>query len=124
MIMGTPLVRGAMRRFDLVALPVEVRVEGGKPFSRRHQPDVGHCSAFGKGVAQAVAVMGTVGEQGLALGQFQPDRASKRIDQGMDFRGQAAARATHGPKADKMIRGIILPEAGSAPFFGPLAPCW
>ena len=54
---------------------------------------------------------------GLALGQFQQDRATNRIDQGMDLCGQATARATDGPREDKMIRGITLPEDGSAPFF-------
>ena len=61
---------------------------------------------------------------GLALGQFQADRTAQGINQRMDFRGQAATRATHGPKENKMIRGIVLPEDGSPPFFGPLAPCW
>ena len=48
-----------MRRFDLVALPVVVRIEGGEAFSRRHQPIIRHSTAFGKGVAQAIAVTGT-----------------------------------------------------------------
>ena len=32
---------------------------------------------------------------GLPLGQLEPDRAAFGIDKGMDFGGQAAARATH-----------------------------
>ena len=59
MSIGTPLVRGTKRKFDLVALPVVVRIEGGEAFSRRHQPIIRHCTAFGKGVAQAIAVTGT-----------------------------------------------------------------
>ena len=46
----------------------------------------------------------------LSFGQLEADGQAERIDQGMDFGGQAAARATH--------------ATGSAIFFWALAPCW
>lgn len=63
---GAEVLQFVEEPLDPVALAVENGVEGRKPDPGRHQPDVGHCPAFGEAFAQAVAVIGAVGEQGLA----------------------------------------------------------
>ena len=78
-------------------------------------------------VAQGVAVIGAVAQEnvaclnriehvdrratvmGLSGCELQADRPALRIDEGVDFRGQPAARATH--------------AIGSGVFFLPLAAC-
>ena len=139
---GAEVFEFAEEALDLIALPIEDWIEGREAFSGRHEVDVGHSTAFGEAVAQPVAVTGAIGQQGLtgpgavihvragspvmrlsfgrlSFGQFQADRTATRINQRMDFRGQPAARATHGPKENKTVRGTVLPEDGSPPFFGP-----
>ena len=56
----------AEEAFDMVALFLELGVKCREPLSGRHQPDVGYGAAFGEDVTQAVAVIGAVGQQGLA----------------------------------------------------------
>ena len=84
-------------------------------------------------MAQAVAVVGSIAKQdmavlhrvehvgrrtsvmGLALGEFQPDRASFNIDKRVDLGRQAAARTAHGSRANAI--GPREPENGSLGFF-------
>ena len=93
----------------LIALVAEDGVERRDAFARWHASDVGHGPAFHQRVAQAIAVIGAVGQQylarsdtrlyfgarapvmGLALGQFQQDRTTHGINKRMDLRGQPAA---------------------------------
>ena len=91
----------------------------------------------GQSFAQGIAVIGAVGQQGLAVadavqhvlgaaavmglafGQFQGERIAVGIDHGMDFGGQSAARAPHASACRDVPSGGFL----LAPFL-PLAACW
>ena len=95
--------------FDEVSLFVEFFVEPRDVHAVRHGLDVGLGAAFGQGNAQGIAVIGAVGEQGLAgadtvqhilgaaavmglaLGQLQGERIAVGIDHRMDFGGQSAS---------------------------------
>ena len=55
---------------DLVALFIEVWVESGEPFSRRHQPDFRHSTAFGKRITQTVAIRAAMAAHGKRLKLF------------------------------------------------------
>lgn len=98
---------------DGVALAIDPSAERESFDAVGHGADVGPCAPFGHCSAQAVAIVGAVGEQdvarldrlqhvggrasivSLALGQFEMDRSALGIDKRVDFGGQAAARATH-----------------------------
>jgi len=58
---------------NTIAFLVKFGVEGKRLHSPRHQPDVGDRPARGEAFMQGIAVLGAVGEQGLAFGQFQQD---------------------------------------------------
>ena len=125
--------------FDPVASSVGVAVERRGRGSPRDRPDDGLRADRRKVVAQSVAVIGSVSEQGLARpdraqhvicrspvvglpgGQLQRDRQAARIGDGVNLGRQAAPRAPH---AD----GSNVSQAGGAgglrtPLFA-FAPCW
>src|SRR5699024_6386037 len=123
----TELLEFVEEPLDHIALAIELVVEGGEAFARWHQPDIGDDTARGHLIMQCIAVISPVGKQnlagcqcgehigsraavmGLTSGELQADRTSPSIDKGMDFGGQATARATH--------------ASGSPPFLAPFAPC-
>ena len=118
----------AEKALDEIAISIEERAERGNAFAVGHRLDAGPCAACSQVRAHRIAVVGAVAEEDiafaktvehvggaapvmrLAFGQLEPDRQAKRIDQGVDFGRQAAARATH--------------ATGSVIFFLALAACW
>jgi len=112
---------------DQIALSIEPFVEWRQVYPVGHEFDVGACSARRKVLAQGVGIVGAVGQEdvaaakraehilcaasvmGLAFSEFQKDWQAAGIDEGVDFGGQPAARATH--------------ATGSRRFFLPLAAC-
>ena len=105
-----------------------------------HGLDVSPGSLVGGRLTQFVAVVGSVGQQdvalaeagehvpgataimGLALGDLQGDRQSIGVDQGVDLGGQPAPRAPHASGSS------VVPREGcraflETPFFA-FAPCW
>lgn len=101
------------KALDPVALTVEERAEDGDVDATRHGFDVGPGAAFDQAPTERVAVVGPIGDQGLAgrktidevgralavmglaLAELERDRIAVGIDQGMDLGGQSASRAPH-----------------------------
>ena len=55
--------------FDEISEAIQERAEGGDVDAPGHRLDVGPGSAFGRAVAQGVAVVGAITEQDLAFAQ-------------------------------------------------------
>ena len=110
---ASPIFEAAEHAFDEIALAVGDLVKGMMPFAGRVVRDDRDSAALTQETTEPIAVIGRVGGQATARrnsadqncrdadvaemsrGYFDGDGASARIDDGVDFRGAAAARATN-----------------------------
>jgi hypothetical protein len=108
---------------DEIAQAIEVGAENRDIDAPRHRLDVGPCAAVGQGLAEGVAVIGAVGEQGLAradavqhiggapavmrlaLAQLEGDWIAVGVHNGVDFGRQPSARAPHASGCKEVPRG-------------------
>ena len=92
---------------------IEEGAEGRDVDAPRHRLDVGPGAALRQALAECIAVIGAIGQQGLAgteareqiaralpvmglaFGELKRDRIAVGIDDGVDFGGQPASRAPH-----------------------------
>lgn len=124
---------------DPVAASVGVAVERRRCGSARDRADDGLCAEAFEAVAQPIAVIGGIGEQGLsssdcaqhvvrrpavmglASGQLQRDRQAARVGDGVDLGGQPAPRAPHAAGSKVSHMGGF--GGRGTPLFA-FAPCW
>ena len=110
---GSEMFKLVEEAFDEVSETIEIWAECRKVDAPGHRLDVGPGAAIGQSLAQGVAVISAVGEQGLAIanaaqhiggaaavvslarGEFERDRIAVGVDDGVDFGGQPASRAPH-----------------------------
>lgn len=122
---GPEVFELAEEALDEVAISVEEAAEGRDVPAVWHRLDVGPGAAGRQIGSEGVAVVGTVGEQDLAVGeggehiggtpavmglafaQLQRDRQSVGIDQGVDLGCQPAPRAPHAAAVSCVPNGSI-----------------
>lgn len=98
---------------DEVAVAIEERAEGRDVDAPRHGFDVGPSATLRQAFTKRIAVIGAIGQQGLAgtetveqiacalavmglaLGELERDRIAVGIDESMNLGRQSAARAPH-----------------------------
>src|SRR5579863_5719515 len=110
---GSEMLELVEEPLDEVAIAIEERAEGWDVDAPRHWFDVGPSPALGQAVAEGIAVISAVGQQGLAgtktikqidcapavmglaRSELERDRIAVGIDESVNFRRQSAARAPH-----------------------------
>ena len=135
---GPEVLEFVEEALDEVSLLVEERAEEGDVDPVRHRLDVRPSTLLVDGLAQGIAIVSPVGQQGLAradacqhvgstaavvrlaFGEFECDRQPVGIDQGVDLRRQSASRTPHASgDSDVPSRG----RGGFRPPFLALAAC-
>jgi hypothetical protein len=110
---ASPILEAAEHALDKIALAIGVLIERMKSLAGRVVRDDRNRAAFEKKATQTIAVVGGVGGQAsawrnsgdqgcrdsnvaeMARRHFDSDGASARVDDGVDFRGAAAARTAN-----------------------------